>query len=205
MNGGKKNAMTEAERMLLMQQDELRKLRSSAEAFKPSTTPQLPSAPALPSTAAPTTPSLQAAKQSEEVAEQEQSTVSIAKGGVLLQRANDAEASVAAGTPTESGEGGSLGGLLNIVGVLAAGVLGGLLYQSNQGKKRVKEDMEGQIADKQKVCYAVLTQVYEFLFIFRLQAPLLRAESSSIFASRAHALQHGAADTIQDACRRQTK
>lgn len=143
MNGGKKHAMNEAERMLLMQQDELRKLRSSSEAANaPSAYGRL-SAPQLPS--APSTQSLQTPTASAAMG------VSIAKGGVLLQSEKQAEGSVATGAAAQQGESGGAGGLLNIGGVLLAGVLGGLLYQSNQGQKRVKDDMESKVAEKQKV------------------------------------------------------
>jgi hypothetical protein len=61
--------------------------------------------------------------------------------------------SVATGAPAVATEqGGAAGGLFNVVGVIAAGVLGGLLYQSNKGQKRVKEEMEVAIAKQKKVC-----------------------------------------------------
>lgn len=140
VNGGKKHALNDAERMLLMQQDELRRLRGGLQA----TSAQAPlSAPRLPSGTSIGTPS--SSKRPETSQESADATVSIAKGGVLLQSASEAEAA-AGGQPMEGP-----GGIFNIVGVMAAGVLGGLLYQSNQGQKRVKDEMDSKIAEQQKV------------------------------------------------------
>ena len=140
MNGGRKRALSDTERMLLMQQDELRTLRDSSKApprarAPTPTAPELPPAPvSVPeaSAAAPSAPG-----------------VAIAQGGVLLQSAE--KAPVATSAPAEEGAMESIGGVLNMLTVLGAGLLGGLYYQSRRVAEAEGAELRTQVEKKQKV------------------------------------------------------
>lgn len=130
-HGGKKGALTEAEKLLLVQQDELRRLRDAAQAGAPSrsitpTAPEpeakLPSPPAAKApVAAPALPST--------------------TSSVELPQA-PAAAPAQGGDPL---------GAFNVVGILAAGILGGLLYQNKQGAKRTEDQLKSAVVTKQQV------------------------------------------------------
>jgi hypothetical protein len=113
MHNGRRHALSEAEKLLLVQQDELRRLRdaSSGSTFRIGTAPVVPRDELLMS------PSIQVAP--------------------------------APATPVE-GEESSLGGVGNILGIVAAGILAGMLYQSRKTTKVVAKEFQGKLEGRDK-------------------------------------------------------
>ena len=120
LHKGKKRALTDAEKLLLVQQDELRKLRTD---------------PPPPQAAAPAA----------------------------------APAQQPMNAPPKESDGGGGG---NIAGVLAAGVLGGLLYQSKKSNAQAQGEFEKTLAGKDKVCARVLAAACHLLALHILAETL---------------------------------
>jgi hypothetical protein len=130
LHSGKKRALTDAEKLLLVQQDELRMLRESGKATNAAPSKTLPSPPAQLSST-PTLPGMPAPAPEPEVK-------------LLTQIAEPAVAQESEGS-------GGLASAGNLLGIMAAGVLGGLLYRSNKSAEQTKQDFEGQLAGRDKV------------------------------------------------------
>jgi hypothetical protein len=135
LHGGKKRALTDAEKLLIVQQDELRRLRENGEARKPAPLPPPP--PPAPLSSTPTLPSFTA--------------LTPAPAQERLQ-ASESSSQISSGSDAANG----MASAGNLLGIVAAGVLGGLLYQSNKSAKKTKQDFEGQLAGRDKVPPIVL-------------------------------------------------
>lgn len=137
-HGGKKRALTEAEKLLLVQQDELRTLREAnaekapSRSFVPSApSAQAPSPSPMPAPVFAQTPAVPSLP---EVVQPSSQTVTTSPNGAVETTKQDSPLAA-----------------INVVGILAAGVLGGLLYQNKQGAKRTEQELKGAVQSKQKV------------------------------------------------------
>jgi hypothetical protein len=133
LHGGKKRALTDAEKLLLVQQDELRRLRENGKASSTAPSQTQPPAPA-PLSFTPTLPSVPAPAPELDVK--------------TLQPLQSREATAVV---QESEPGSGFGGAGNLLGIVAAGVLGGLLYRSNKSAEQTKQEFEGQLAGRDEV------------------------------------------------------
>lgn len=159
-HGGKKRALTEAEKLLLVQQDELRRLRDAASASTPSRslTPATPPPQAPAPAPAPTLPSVFPAAPAPAPRPAEAQVPASVSTPEPLEPPSQAAATPSTAAPPQStqapaapAQGGDPLGAVNVIGILAAGVLGGLLYQNKQGAKRTEEQLKSAVVTKQQV------------------------------------------------------
>ena len=175
-HGGKRGALTEAEKMLLIQQDELRQLRNRQAAEqarqalpggrKPMAAEQdggkeRSAGPALPGLPVPF--GRNAGEQASTQASDAPPAAPPSPAQSAQARQPDAARVVpepqqpvaAAPAPESSAKeegGGGFGALGNVVGIAAAGVLGGFLYQSRKRTEEVEAVYTQQLAGKDEVC-----------------------------------------------------
>ena len=174
MHGGKRGALSEAEKLLLEQQDELRQLRNRAagsqqprgkSSVAPAADPPAAEAPSLPPAppvveaptpepAAPPPPPAPSAPEASTPApaplpplpEPKLDDVpTIPSANTVEIKPRDAPAESA---PAQQ-EGGGLGAFGNLIGVVAAGVLGGLLYQSKKASEVAQEQFAGELQGRE--------------------------------------------------------
>lgn len=190
MQRGRRGPLTDAERMLLEQQDELRQLRSRrggertappAEDAKQQAAPESSQqAPTLPKEQPAAEPPAAPAPAPEAVPPPPAARGPTAEVPAPQMPRGDPAPAPAERAPMQAAEpkresaggeegGGGIGGAGNLVGVVAAGVLGGFLYQSRKTNETAQLDFEGRLRSKDQArardrgppCGPACTHVFE--------------------------------------------